>query len=63
MEKYLKYLDLEKFRAGGIQLGFARFQPPVYPQLWGDFRYNLSVLDLLLNCGPKSLEIIARSPC
>jgi hypothetical protein len=29
-------------------------------QPW-DFRYNLSTLDLLLNCGPKSLETIARS--
>ena len=34
------------------------FRPPVYPQLWGDFIYNLSALDLLLNCGPKSREIV-----
>ncbi len=55
-----KYLEAERFHASGIQLSFARFRPPVYPQLWGDFRYNLSALDLLLNCGPKSLEIIGR---
>lgn len=55
-----KYLDLGKFHAGGIQVDFAHFRPPVYPQLWGDFRYNLSALDLLLNCGPKSLDIITR---
>lgn len=56
-----KFLDAGKFRAGGIALTFARFSPPVYPQLWGDFRYNLSALDLLLNCGPKSLDILSRS--
>lgn len=56
-----KYLDAGKFRAGGISLAFASFVPPVYPQLCGDFRYNLSVLDLLLNCGAKSLDIVARS--
>jgi hypothetical protein len=26
--------------------------------LWGDFIYNLSALDLLLNCGPKSRDIV-----
>lgn len=57
-----KYLDAGLFRAANIGLRFARFDPPVYPQLWGDFRANLSVLDLLLNCGPaKSMEIIGKS--
>jgi len=56
-----KYLDTEQFRASGIKPVFARFSPPVYPQLWGGFRYNLSTLDLLLNCGPKALDIIAQS--
>ena len=56
-----KYLEPDKFRASGIKLDFVRFRPPVYPQLWGDFRYNLSALDLLLNCGPKGLDIIAHS--
>lgn len=57
-----KFLDAGKFRTGGVELLFARFLPPVYPQLWGDFRYNLSTLDLLLNCGPqKALQLIARA--
>ncbi len=43
----------------GIEIVRARFHPPVYPQLWGDFIYNLSTLDLLLNCGPRSREIVA----
>jgi hypothetical protein len=56
-----KHLDLAQFQADGIAVCFARFRPPIYPQLWGPFRYNLSTLDLLLNCGPKSLDIIARA--
>jgi len=54
-----KHIDLDELERHGIQLVRANFHPPVYPQLWGDFIYNLSMLDLLLNCGPKSREIIA----
>ncbi|MEJ2722427.1 MAG: WbqC family protein [bacterium] len=53
-----KHIDLDAMRSRGIELVLANFHPPVYPQLWGDFIYNLSTLDLLLNCGPKSREII-----
>jgi hypothetical protein len=56
-----KYLDLAQFGESGIRLEFARFSPPRYPQLWGDFRYNVSALDLLLNCGPKAHDILASS--
>ena len=27
---------------------------PEYKQLWGDFTHNVSVLDLLFNCGRKA---------
>ena len=37
-----KFLDTDKLRAGGVALASARFSPPVYPQLWGEFRYNLT---------------------
>ena len=55
-----KYLDANFFARNGIAVKFFKFTPPVYPQLWGDFIYNLSALDLLLNCGDKSLEIIRK---
>ena len=54
-----KHLDLDAMGKHGIELVRANFRPPVYPQLWGDFIYNLSTLDLLLNCGPKSRDIVA----
>jgi len=55
-----KYLDAELFREAGIDL--LTFQPPApsTPAL-GDFIPNLSVLDLLFNCGPKSREILVRA--
>jgi hypothetical protein len=56
-----KHLEPERFPASDITVRLVGFCPPIYPQLWGTFRYNLSVLDLLFNCGPKSLDIIARS--
>jgi len=56
-----KHIDKESFKSFGIPLNFCRFSPPIYPQLWSDFRHNLSALDLLFNCGPKSLAIIRNA--
>lgn len=53
------YIDASRFEAAGIELKRVPFRPPVYPQLWGEFRYNLSTLDLLLTCGPKARDILA----
>jgi hypothetical protein len=55
-----KYVDEDLFAQHGITIQFFKFISPVYPQLWGDFIYNLSALDLLLNCGEKSLEVIKK---
>jgi hypothetical protein len=55
-----KYLDEDIFRKGGIELAWFRQPTPVYPQLWGDFLPNLSVFDLILNCGPKAEEMIKK---
>jgi hypothetical protein len=52
------YLDLEPFNKMGISVVFQTFKHPVYPQLYGDFIPNLSLLDLLMNCGPDSLNIV-----
>jgi len=56
-----KYVDEDLFARRGISVRFFKFIPPVYPQLWGEFIYNLSALDLLLNCGGKSLGVIKKS--
>ncbi|MGC9325847.1 MAG: WbqC family protein [Desulfomonilia bacterium] len=52
------YLDREIFEQSGIELSFMKRYSPLYPQLWGDFLPNLSILDLILTCGPKAREIM-----
>jgi hypothetical protein len=53
-----KYLDTDLFQKNRIELSYFRYFPPTYPQLWGDFLANLSILDLLFNCGPKARDIL-----
>jgi WbqC-like protein family len=53
-----KYLDPILFDQAGIKLQFFKSPAPVYPQLWGAFISNLSILDLLFNCGPRSHAIL-----
>lgn len=52
------YLTREHFAAAGLDLVFQQVQPPVYPQLHGEFVPALSSLDMLLNIGPQSANII-----
>ena len=52
------YLEEDLFRGAGIELTYLRPMTPVYPQLWGEFMPNLSIFDLLLNCGPKAREMV-----
>lgn len=52
------YLDVSAFEAAGIAVRYQNFEHPTYPQLYGDFEANLSVVDLLMNCGEESLSII-----
>ena len=54
----VKYMNMDRFEQSGIQVIIQDFQHPVYPQVFGDFQSHMSVVDLLFNCGAKSLEII-----
>jgi hypothetical protein len=53
------YLETQQFRE--IALQYSDFDSIPYPQLWGPFQPNLSSLDLLLNLGERSLEILATA--
>ncbi len=55
------YMNLKPFREQGIRVIFQDFRHPVYPQLFGDFQSHLSVLDILFNCGPESMNIIREA--
>ena len=48
------YLDKEAFRRNGIQLEYKSYDYAPYPQLWGGFVGEVTVLDLIANCGPEA---------
>ena len=52
------YIDVELFKSQGIAVEFQRYQHPKYPQLWGEFVPYLSVIDLMFNNGPESLDYV-----
>jgi len=35
---------------------------PEYPQLWGAFVHEVSIVDLLYNCGPNAAQYLKRAP-
>ena len=55
-----KFLDEKSFQDAGIEITYVNPPTPIYPQLWGDFIANLSAFDLVLNCNPKSRNILIR---
>ena len=52
------YVDCAAFVAAGVNPVFQAYQHPEYPQQHGPFVPNLSVIDLLANCGEDSLSIL-----
>jgi hypothetical protein len=54
------YLDLKTWDKNNIKVTFHNYNHPEYPQLYGDFIFNMSVIDLLFNCGEKSLKILSK---
>ena len=51
------YLDESLFKRKGIQVEWFDYSGyQAYAQLWGDFEHNVSILDLLFNCGADSLN-------
>lgn len=52
------YLDAGMLKGAGIELELQEWAAPHYPQLYGTFIPDLSIVDLLMNCGPDSLNLI-----
>lgn len=57
------YNDINEFNAHDITLVYQDFNHPEYPQRWGEFLSNLSIIDMLFNCGPETIEIIRKHRC
>jgi hypothetical protein len=58
LDQVKKFLEADLFEKTGIELRPFKYEPPVYPQLWGDFLANLSMFDMALNCGFKARGIL-----
>lgn len=51
----MNYIEANKFSTAKIELLFKDYSGyPEYPQLWGMFEHNVSIIDLIFNCGEKS---------
>jgi WbqC-like protein family len=53
-----QYLDAEQLASAGIALCLQEWRAPVYPQFYDPFVPDLSILDLLMHCGPDSLAAL-----
>jgi len=52
------YLDQQVLDAAGIGLVLQQWESPNYPQLHGTYEPDLSIVDLMMNCGPESLPVL-----
>jgi len=52
------YMEEWRWEKTKVKLEYFEPEYPPYPQLWGDFLENCSIIDLLFNCGPESGEYI-----
>lgn len=49
------YIEPHLFAEANIELRYFDYSGyPEYPQLWGEFQHGVSVVDLLMNCGPEA---------
>jgi len=55
------YLNMTLFKENNIHVKYQNYKHPIYSQLWGNFIPYLSIIDLLFNCGPESLNILSKT--
>lgn len=53
-----EYIDDSIFSSFGISVIYQEYAHPTYTQLYGSFIPYASIIDLLFNCGDKSLSIL-----
>ena len=53
-----EYMDMGKYEKNEINVIFQDYRHPVYHQLFGDFMFPMSVIDLIFNHGKESLNIL-----
>lgn len=56
------YLDATELAAAGIALEIQTWKSVEYPQAHGPFVPDLSIVDLLMHCGPQSRSVLLGQP-
>jgi len=54
------YLNTSLFEKAGIEVKWQDYQHPEYRQQHGDFVKNLSIVDLIFNEGPHSIQVLRQ---
>lgn len=59
------YMDESRFAAEKLGLKYQHYEHPTYAQRYGGFLPYMSVVDLLMNAGPDSLQVLLSGggPC
>jgi len=57
----LDYIDFEHMKQSGIESYIQDFRQEPYPQTADGFEPNLSILDIMFNCGNASRELLEKS--
>lgn len=52
------YLDKDLFRERNIRLEYKSYSYEPYSQPWGDFIGDVTILDLIANCGPNARKFL-----
>jgi hypothetical protein len=55
------YLDKDLFRERNIRLEYKSYSYEPYSQPWGDFIGDVTILDLIANCGPNARKFLKSS--
>lgn len=53
-----EYAEVQEFENKKVHPYFQEYAHPRYPQLWGEFLPFMSIVDLLMNCGPQSRDVL-----
>jgi hypothetical protein len=56
-----RYMDLSQFETAGIRVVFQAFRTPAYPQQFNGFEPQLSIVDMLFNCGRQTVDLIKQA--
>jgi hypothetical protein len=63
-KKAKDYIDQKSFSHSGLQVEWVNYENyPEYEQLWGGFVNEVTILDLLFNCGKKSSNFMKHTSC